>query len=102
MERYAMLSIAIINIVKMTLLTKAIYRFRAIPIKLPIVFSLFIELEQKKKIYIYIYIIYLFIYLFILLFSTLLVAYGGSQARGQIGATAASLHHSNAGFKPRL
>ena len=98
-----MLSIAIINIVKMTLLTKAIYRFRAIPIKLPIVFSLFIELEQKKKkIYIYIYIIYLFIYLFILLFSTLLVAYGGSQARGQIGATAASLHHSNAGFKPRL
>ena len=32
------------------------------------------------------------------------VAYGGSQARGRIGAVATGLHqcHSNAGSKPRL
>ena len=47
-------------------------------------------------------IIYLFIYLFSL-FRAALTAYGGSQARGLIGA-AAGLHHShsNAGSEPRL
>ena len=42
-----------------------------------------------------------FIYLFILLFSAAPMAYGDSQARGGIGATAAGLHN-NARSKLRL
>ena len=35
-------------------------------------------------------------------FSGVPMAYGSSQARGQIGATAGSLHHSHMGSEPRV
>ena len=40
--------------------------------------------------------------LFFCLFRAAYRAYGDSQARGHIGAVAASLHHSNAGSEPHL
>ena len=41
-------------------------------------------------------------YFIFLLFRAALAAYGGSQARGRIGAVAAGLYHSHIRFKPRL
>ena len=45
-----------------------------------------------------------FFFLFFGFSSAALMAYGGSQARGRIGAVATSLHqsHSNAGSEPHL
>ena len=47
---------------------------------------------------------FLFIFLSFCPFRAAPAAYGGSQARGRIGATAADLHHSlsNARSEPRL
>ena len=41
-----------------------------------------------------------FFFFFSFLFRLVPEAYGGSQARGQVGAAAAGLHHSNARSKP--
>ena len=50
------------------------------------------------------YLISFFLFLSFCLFSAVLEAYGGSQARGQIGAVASSLcqSHSNEGSEPSL
>ena len=45
---------------------------------------------------------FFFFFLVFCLFRAAPMAYGGSQARGPIGAVAASLHHSHAGSEPCL
>ena len=46
----------------------------------------------------------IFLFFFFFFFRAVLAAYGGSQSRGQIGAVAASVHHSHsdAGSEPCL
>ena len=44
---------------------------------------------------------YFYLFIFFLFMATP-AAYGSSQAKGQIRATAAGLRHSNAGSEPRL
>ena len=60
---------------------------------------------SDKKELVMTFLILIFMYLFIFVFSRAApMAYGDSQAKGLIGAVAASLHHShsNSGSKPRL
>ena len=49
----------------------------------------------------YILFTYFFNFLIFLLFRAILAAYGDSQARGRIRATAASLHHSHSNVRPK-
>ena len=69
------------------------------------------SLSHIKRLYVFIiyilYIYFILFYLFICLFAiswAAPAAYGGSQARGRIGAVAASLHHSHShvGSEPHL
>ena len=60
----------------------------------------FIEQLQCAR---YCWVLILFIYLvYFCLFTAALAAYGGPQARGRIGATAAGRHHSHSSARSEL
>ena len=59
-----------------------------------------LEDSQCTRFYLFIY--FYFLKYFVLLFMATLMVYGGSQARGLIGATTAGHSHSNTGSKPHL
>ena len=69
----------------------------------PIFVCLFVCLKQRSWIEIYSNIIsgFLFVCLFVWLFRAVPIAYGGSQARGPIGAAAAGLHHSHSSTRSK-
>ena len=50
------------------------------------------------------YLLFFFLFVFFCLFRAASAAYGGSQARGRIGAVATGLHqsHSNAGSEQHI
>ena len=58
--------------------------------------------SQKPCLSFYFFIIYLFIYFVFCPFTATPAAYGGSQARGLIGAIAAGLHHSHSNTRSEL
>ena len=65
------------------------------------------QMEANTLRHLLVFIFFIFCFLFFCLFAVSWaapMAYGGSQARGRIGAAAISLHHShsNAGSKPHL
>ena len=70
-----------------------------------VIFGLFL-MFTPGKIYLFIFFVFLFVFFVVVVAISWAApaAYGGSQARGLIGAVAASLRqsHSNAGSEPRL
>ena len=81
------------------------------PIHVPKMSQLLLRLQCRQYvlkntgIYFYVGILLFIVFIIIIIFfRAALVACGDSQARGRIGATAASLRHShsNAGSEPRL
>ena len=89
----------------MTVLPKPVYRFSAIPVKLPMAFF---HGTGMKKIFKFVWkhkrsqIANTISFFFLLLFRATPAAYGSFQARGQIRATAADHGHSHIGSEPHL
>ena len=61
----------------------------------------FPSLDSSEDLIVEIFVVVVVVVVFFL-FRATPAAYGDSQARGQIGAVAAGLCHSNTGSKPRL
>ena len=68
-----------------------------------VIIAIHFKMENLKRVSFFVsFFLLLFFFFFFFLFKAKPMVYGGSQARGRIGAAAAGLHHSHSNIRAEL